>query len=65
MDSYMVYCQDRKGRQHSSTFEVEKNQTALVLRIGWREAIRLCGHIEAVRTAFVATIEGITIGTLR
>jgi hypothetical protein len=65
MDSYMVSCKDRRGLQHSITFDVDKNQKASILRSGWQEAIQLCGHITAVASASVRTIDGQIVGTLR
>jgi hypothetical protein len=65
MERYMVSCRDRNGLQFSSTFDIEKEQNISVLRRGWEEAIRLCGHITAVGSAYVSTIEGKTVGTLR
>jgi len=60
---YIVSCVDRDGLQHGCTFEAP--DTTKIIRRGWQEAIRLCGHITLVATATVSTLEGKLIGSLR
>ncbi len=65
-EQHMVSCTDRLGRQHSCTFDVPLNvPRASVIRQGWQEAIRLCGSIEKIGSAFISTLNGDIIGTLR
>lgn len=63
---YLVSCTDRAGNQHGATFDLPITDTAIsIIRQGWQEAIRLCGTIDKVASAFVSTLEGEVIGTLR
>ena len=62
---YIVQCTDRSGLQSSSTFDVPEDAKNSVLRYGLREAVRLCGHFNAIASAFISTIDGHIVGTLR
>lgn len=62
---FMIQCIDRRGMQHSSTFDVPESAGNSILRYGWEEAKRLCGDVRAVSTAYISTIDGRIVGTLR
>jgi len=64
MNRYIVSCRNREGLQYSATFDMNEDEAANIIRRGWEEAIRLCGHITAIKSAFISTIEGKTIGSL-
>ena len=66
MNKFMVSCVDRRGMQHSCTFDLPDDPPqSTVIRRGLEEAIQLCGKIASVGSAYVYTIEGNIIGTLR
>lgn len=65
-EQYQVFCQDRKGHQLSRTFDMPPDSMPTsIIRQGWQEAIDLCGGIDLVGKAFIYTINGEIIGTLR
>lgn len=63
MNRYLVSCTDRQGMQHGCTFDAP-DQTRII-RSGWQEAKRLCGHVTKVASAYIYTLDGKVVGTLR